>query len=125
MTYKSHLDGREVIAERYIVELVSLKLAKVKKIKLEAGYWNDPEWKDYYKFQIRHAYKLTAIYPSEAVVKALQSDCGVYTLRDSKLPSIIIKYIKEPESPKTEPGELPDTTFKNNKPKTGRGKLGL
>ena len=118
--YKSRIDGRDIIPERYIVELISLKLAKVKKIKLEYGFWNEEDWKSYYKFQIRLAYQLTAMYPHEQIVKALDDpECYVFTLRDDRLVDFIKKYKQ------TKTFEAPEVkTFGTRKEKSNRENLG-
>lgn len=110
--YKSHIDGRDLIPQRYIVELVCLKLAKIKNEKLEYGFWNTESWKSYYKFQIRLSYQLTQIYPHEAIVKTLKTDCHIYTLRDTKLDGLIKKFLNEKE---IKPIEV--KKFGENKPK--------
>lgn len=109
--YKSHIDGRDLIPERYIVELVCLKLAKVKKVTLKYGFWSEPDWNTYYKFQIKIAYQLTGLYGQDAVVKAVR-EADIYTLRDKRLDPIVQKYLNPKEITPVEVKK-----FGENKPK--------
>jgi len=128
MQYTSCISHTPICAERYIVELVCLNLAEVKRIKLEYGFWNETDkagtnWKTYYSFQIKLAYQLTKLYSQQSVVKALtDKTIKVYTLRDKRLDPLI-KHYYDIETQEKKKIEVKQTETFGQKNTTQRSKL--
>ena len=96
---KSLLTNKEIIFERYVAELICIRLAAYKKEKLYPGFWSEPQWSRFYKFQIRLAYQLTRLYSQNALLKALDECWWVCTLRDKKLDPVIQKHLESEPKP--------------------------
>ena len=128
MQYISCISNRPILPERYIVELVCINLAEIKKIKLTEGFWNETDlagtnWKSFYSFQIRIAYQLTKIYSASSVIKALNDkSIKIYTLRDKRLDPLA-KYYYDIETSEKKKIETKEASTFGQKTSTPRSKL--
>lgn len=80
-----------VSAPQYITEFVCEKKARKDNKELPIKFWEIPEWRKYFRYQITLANKLLKDFPEEAIIAALKDNrCWkTYSLRSPFLHSII------------------------------------
>lgn len=119
--YQSHYSHNVwITAAQYIGEIMCERRALSLKRDLPNNFWNLPEWKRWYKYQVFLAGKLLQKYKAEAIINTLISPDFkfVYSLKFKKLITAIKNYkFIEPQVTKTEEhaGEFKrDPQKKNN-----------
>lgn len=95
--------NKKVSPAQYISEIVCERRATSLKTNLPAKFWNNPDWKQYYIFQIKIANELLKTYSDKAILFALNLDkCKtVFSLRNP----VLIGYIKQYKEPKIDTSE--------------------
>lgn len=69
--FKSTLSGRDVAPSQYLAEIMCLRQAKKKGIRLADKFWNEPVWRMPYKTQLIAAHKLLKVYSPQAIINAV------------------------------------------------------
>lgn len=64
--------NKNVTAAQYILELICEKKAKTQQKDLPIKFWNLPEWKKYFKTQLRKCHSLLKKYDERAIISALK-----------------------------------------------------
>ena len=100
--------GKGVTAAQYIAELVCEKRAISLHRDLPIKFWNLPEWKGYYLYQIKLANKLLIEYNADSVIKGLNEIRNAYSLANpivkkkiKKLSQILTPEVKNLEDGRT------------------------
>jgi hypothetical protein len=94
----SKLSGNEVKPAQYLVELMAERKAKKDGKRIEAGFWRDDYWQEFYVQTIQAANSLLKLYSAEVIVAALKDKRAtwMYSLRASKqLKPILAEYEKK------------------------------
>ena len=91
MKYPSRYSpGKSVTEAQYIAELMCEKRALSLHRDLPVQFWKLEEWKGYYMYQIRLAYKLLRKYDCSIILKAIGEIYNVFSLANP----LLIKKIK-------------------------------
>lgn len=96
----SKLSGHEVKPAQYLTELMCERKANKERRKIEAGFWHDDYWKQFYVQQIQAANSLLKLYPVEIIVEAVKDKRAswMYSLRSPQLKPILADYQKRSEN---------------------------
>ena len=96
--YPSKYTDKEVTAANYIVELVCENRARDLEIPLPYKFWNLPEWKGYYFFQLKQAQKLLKSLSPLSIMKAVRHT-NASSLRLGKFIALAKKIEKQSKQP--------------------------
>ena len=116
-----------VSPSQYITELICERCAKSKGKDLPVKFWNLPDWKKYYKFQITICNRLLKKYLPKSIIAALKDDRGkrIYSLQAPWLEDLIQKHDKKQRAIKvknTLPKSVDKPILNSNRPKFFRNK---
>ena len=98
--YRSRYSPRGYVhAAQYIAELICEKKAQNDKKELPLRFWELPDWKKYYRYQITLANKLIKEYGEYAVISGLRDNrtYKTYSLRSQWLVRVIAEYKEKAE----------------------------
>ncbi len=86
--------GKEITPLQYICELICEKNAQQTKRELPVKFWEQPQWKQFYRSQTNLAKKLLDNYSDSAIIKALRDKrtSKIYSLGAPWLLPVIKEY---------------------------------
>jgi hypothetical protein len=90
---KSHW-GHEVSTAKWCVEQVYLRVCAWKKLEPEKKFWQEENWKKFYRLQIILANELIKLYSESSVINGIKQ-YKPFTLRDIKLDKAIENFYKD------------------------------
>lgn len=96
----SKLSGNEVKPAQYLTELMAERKArKDGKPQIQAGFWRDDYWQEFYVQTIQAANSLLKLYSAEVIIAAVKDKRAswMYSLRTKSLKPILAEYEKKAE----------------------------
>lgn len=111
-SYHSRYNESYITAAQYITELICEKAAHQEHGDLPLQFWKLKRWVNYYKYQIKHAYKLLKQFPAQAIIDTLlhPRTKNVYSLANPILMQIIPDFIKTKDENINPKRSIPDST---------------
>lgn len=96
----SRLSGKEVKPAQYLTELMAERKAKKDGKRIEAGFWRDDYWQEFYVQTIQAANSLLKLYPAEVIVASIKDKRAswMYSLWSKQLKPILAEYQKKAET---------------------------
>ena len=124
-TFKSIYGNGFVTPAQYLTEALCFLVARQKGIDLTDQFWNDQDWRKFFRHQVTMAYKLLKDYDIQAILKALKDRRVKNKIKSLgarfMLDPIIREYQKEIDHQKSKPIQETPKKPPNIKPKKKTG----
>ena len=91
MNFTPKYHHEECSEAQYLTEIVTERYARSQNKSLQPKFWNNLEWKSFYRQQIIAANALLKLYSLQSIVNALNGKCSwTYSLRANQLKNEIV-----------------------------------
>jgi|APSaa5957512622_1039677.scaffolds.fasta_scaffold172182_2 hypothetical protein len=92
MNFTPKYHHEECSEAQYLTEIVTERYARSQNKSLQPKFWNNLEWKSFYRQQIIAANALLKLYSLQSIVNALNGKCSwTYSLRANQLKNEIVR----------------------------------